>query len=96
MNSPRDIIDVYKEIEHLPRDIIDVYKEIDKHIPHEYEELKKELKDFIQNLWNKAPEVRKCGDTYVEFAEILKFYITDYNENWVIIIKDIFNGKIAV
>ena len=24
-----------------PRDIINVYKEIDKHIPHEYQELKK-------------------------------------------------------
>jgi hypothetical protein len=79
-----------------PRDIINVYKEIDKHIPPEYQELKKELTDFISNLWNKAPEVRKCGNTYIEFAEILQLHITDYNQKWAIIIKDIFNGKNVV
>jgi hypothetical protein len=76
-----------------PRDIIDVYEEIDKHIPNEYQELKKKLKDFIINLWNKAPEVRKCSYTYIEFAKILHLHISDYNEKWVIIVKNIFNGK---
>jgi hypothetical protein len=76
-----------------PRDIIDVYKEIDKYIPNEYEELKKDLKEFIMNLWNKAPEVRKCSYTYIEFAKILNSHISEYNQQWVTIIKDIFNGK---
>ena len=78
------------------RDIIDVYKKINENIPNEYTELKEALREYIANLWNKAPEIRRSAEIYISFANILHLYITNNEEKWVDVIKDIFQGKIPV
>lgn len=79
-----------------PRDIIDVYKKIDAVIPEEHKRLKDELEIYVQTLYYKAPEVRKSGDLYIEFAKILENYVLNYTtmeEPWIFQMKKIFNGE---
>lgn len=81
------------------RDIYDVYEIIDSYIPYEYNELKKDLKDYIDSIWNQAPEVRRSSDTYIPFANILIKYIPNISdlqpndEKWKYNIKNIFEGN---
>ena len=79
-----------------PRDIIDVYKQIDAVIPEEHSRLKKYLEIYAESLYYKAPELRKSGELYIEFANILENYIlnnTNMEESWIFKIKKIFNGQ---
>ena len=81
------------------RDIYDVYEIINSYIPFEYNELKKDLKNYIDSIWNQAPEVRRSSETYIPFANILIKYIPNISclepndDKWKFNIKDIFEGK---
>ena len=82
-----------------PRDIIDVYAQIDAAIPDEYVELKRDLKTFIDSIWNLAPEVRRGPSVYLPFADIVVEHIPtiralDKTEPvWKYNVRDIFAGK---
>ena len=78
----------------VSRDINDVYKKMIPHIPNTHI-LHIELLKYIKSLWNKAPEALRCGDVYVEFAEILMTHITqdEVNDPWVKTIQAVFRGE---
>lgn len=78
----------------VSRDINDVYNKMIHHIPNTHI-LHIELLKYIKSLWNKAPEVLRCGDVYVEFAEILMTHITpdEMNDPWVKTIQAVFRGE---
>jgi hypothetical protein len=78
------------------RNIIDVYLEINDIIPNEFNELKDELKIYIDSLWNKAPEVLISSSTYIPFGNILNKHISkieNNNQQWIYEISNIFEGK---
>ena len=83
----------------IPRDIIDVYAQIDAAIPDEYVELKRDLKTFIDSIWNLAPEVRRGPSVYLPFADIVVEHIPTIRalDNaepvWKYNVRDIFTGK---
>lgn len=81
------------------RDIVDVYNQIIKIIPNDEVELKSLLKEFIDSLWNKAPEVRRGPETFVPFGNILINNIPNILElthdepRWKFDVRDIFEGN---
>jgi len=81
-----------------PRDIIDVYNRIKEVIPEEHNVLKKKLELYYRkDLFYKAPECRKSGDLYIEFAHILQNYVSNYTnmeEPWIFEMQKIFKGEI--
>ena len=81
-----------------PRDIIDVYNKIILVIPEQHNQLKKDLKSYYQiDLCYKAPELRKSGDVYIVFANILENYVlnhTNMEESWIFEMQKIFRGEI--
>jgi hypothetical protein len=82
-----------------PRDINAVYAQIEAAIPDEYVELKRDLKTFIDSIWNLAPEVCRGPSVYLPFADILVEHIPtiralDKAEPvWKYNVRDIFAGK---
>jgi hypothetical protein len=83
------------------RDIVDVYNKIIKIIPDDKIELKSLLKEFIDSIWNKAPEVRRGPETFVPFGNILINYIPNILElthdepRWKFDVRDIFEGNLT-
>jgi hypothetical protein len=81
-----------------PRDIIDVYNKIMIVIPEQHNKLKKDLQSYYQfDLCYKAPELRKSGDVYIEFANILENYVsnhTNMKESWIFEMQKIFRDEI--
>lgn len=61
----------------MSRYIDDVHKKIYDAIPSSEIEFRNELKEYIESIWNKAPEVRKSSETYIPYYLILKKYIPD-------------------
>ena len=80
------------------RDIIDVYNKIILIIPEEHKQLKKDLQLYYQvDLCYKAQELRKSGDVYIVFANILENYVlnhTNMEESWIFEMQKIFRGEI--
>ena len=82
-----------------PRDIINVYNKIIYIIPNNYTEFKEELKNYIDSLWNKAPEVRSSSETYIPFRYILIKHISNITDleddepSWIFDVKNIFEGN---
>jgi hypothetical protein len=76
------------------RDIEDVHKKIIAIIPDENKDLKNELNEFIDSIWNLAPELRKSGYTFLPYQNILLKHLDHDNLNnvWKPQIKHIFNG----
>jgi hypothetical protein len=81
------------------RDIIDVYEKINEVIPLKCNKFKKELKNYIDSLWNQAQEVRMSSHTFIPFANILIkhipniLHLSNEDERWKFNVRDIFNGK---
>lgn len=81
------------------RDIVEVYNKIIKVIPDDQVKLKSSLKEFIDLLWNQAPEIRKGPETFIPFSNILLNYIPNilelnHNEpRWKFDVRDIFEGN---
>jgi hypothetical protein len=87
-----------------PRDIESVYDKIIQIIPINKNTTKliEELKDFIDTLWNKAPEVRRSAETFIPFMNILIKNIPNIMElkndddKWKFDVRDIFAGNIIL
>lgn len=77
----------------MSRKIIDVHEQIIKEIPETEKDLLNDLNTFIDDQWNKAPEVLSGPEVYVPYRNILSHYVFDFNSEWKIKVKDIFNGK---
>lgn len=81
----------------MSRRIEDVYKQIIVKIPDSEQELKLKLKNFIDCIWNKAPEVRSGPEVYFPFAHILSQHIHPHESNftgWKKEVVDIFNNNV--
>jgi hypothetical protein len=79
----------------MGRLIEEVNKKIYRAIPVEQIKFRKELLNYMETLWNKAPEVRSGPDVYMQYASILAKWIDPHCENlkpWEKNIIDIFNG----
>lgn len=76
----------------IPRDIEDVHLKILSIIPEENNELKVELEKYIKSMWNKAPEVRKGSETFILYTNILCKHIPEFDTQWKIQVRDIFNN----
>ena len=80
------------------RDILDVHTQIYAVIPAENNEFRNELENYINSIWNLAPEIRKGPETFISYTRILYKYIpdphllNDNDQNWKIQVRDIFNG----
>lgn len=61
----------------MSRYIDDVHKKIYDAIPSSEIDFRNELKEYIESIWNKAPEVRKSSETYIPYYIILKKYISN-------------------
>ena len=81
------------------RDIIEVYNKIIDIIPDDQVEVKSLLNEFIDSLWNKAPEIRRGPETFVPFGNILINNIPNILElnhsepRWKFDVRDIFEGN---
>ena len=76
------------------RDIEDVHKKIIVYIPDEKLELKNSLNEYIDSIWNLAPEIRSSAGTFVPYINILTQYLDkdDINTDWNIKITNIINA----
>jgi len=83
----------------MGRFIEDVHKKILEQIPANQKEFREELQNYIDSLWNIAPEVRKSSHTYIPYFNIMfKFIpnITDLKDSdpeWWFECRDIFCDK---
>lgn len=77
-----------------PRDIEYVHNQIIFYIPDEKVELKNSLNNYIDSIWNLAPEIRKSAGGFVPYINILVKHLNenDANKDWNIKIKNIING----
>ena len=82
------------------RDIQDVYNKIIKIIPDDQIKIKSLLEEFINSIWNKAPEVRTGPETFVPFGNILINNIPNILElthdepRWKFDVRDIFDDNL--
>jgi hypothetical protein len=82
------------------RQLKDVHDKIIKVIPENEIELIKELKKFIDSLWNLPPEITSSGNVYNPYFNILFRHIPDYfdlkdedDENWKVKCRNIFADR---
>ena len=78
-----------------PRSISSVYQQILKVIPSEEIELRKELSEYIDGLWNIAPEAMCDSNVFIPFANILSKHIRSLEpgvDQWKFDVRDIFSG----
>lgn len=78
----------------MSRQITDVHEQIVKEIPASETELLNDLNNFINEQWNKAPEVLCGPEVYKPYTNILSKHVGDFNAGWKIKVRDIFNGTV--
>lgn len=71
------------------RKVTDVYKQILPIIPQDKNILRNELKEYIDSLWNIAPEELSSGYFWKPFIDILNSNIFEIKEDWEQNIKTI-------
>ena len=74
-----------------PRSVIPVIKEILLEIPDSETKLKKEIEDYMESLFNKAPEILFTSETWIPLQIILSKNINDFNTEWKMKTLKIFN-----
>ncbi len=83
----------------MGRFIEDVHKKILEQIPTNQTEFREELQNYIDSLWNIAPEVRRSSHTYIPYFNIMVKYIPNITElkdsdpEWWFECRDIFCDK---
>ena len=83
----------------MGRFIEDVHKKILEQIPTNQTEFREELQNYIDSLWNIAPEVRRSSHTYIPYFNIMSKYIPNITElkdsdpEWWFECRDIFCDK---
>lgn len=81
----------------MGRFIENVHQKIMEIIPENEKDFRKELSDYIESIWNKAPEVRQSSESFIPYYLILSKYIPNYTElnetdpDWWIKTRDIFS-----
>jgi hypothetical protein len=80
----------------MARNIINVHKQINDVIPYEFQYIKIDLQEYINNHWNKAPEVLCSSEVYIEYVNILREHISNIentHQEWIINVLNIFSDK---
>jgi hypothetical protein len=77
----------------MERSIEKVLDELLVVIPTTEMELIKDLKDFQDNLWNKAPEVRMSREGFLPVQNILCKHILLFDTKWKLDTLHIFNNS---
>ena len=86
----------------MGRLIENVYYSMKKVIPLTEKEFHAELREYIQSLWNIAPEVRQSASVYIPYSAILLKYIPDIDNltkehpQWMLDCRDIFADKLKL
>ena len=84
---------------YVPRLINDVHKKMIIKIPDSEKEFKSELEEYIESIWNIAPEIKTGPHTYIPYFNIIIKYIPNYHNltqddpKWMFDCRDIFSGK---
>ena len=76
-----------------PRDVAVVCEQILKMVPISEIKLRNELQEFHDNLWNKAPEIRRSSELWKPFGNILSLNIATIDEDWKQQILRLFNNQ---
>jgi hypothetical protein len=76
-----------------PRDVAVVCEQILNIIPNSEIELRNELREFHDSLWNKAPEIRRGSELWKPFGNILSSNIHVIDEDWKQQILKVFNNQ---
>jgi len=76
-----------------PRKVNDVYNQILPLIPEDKITLRNELTEYVDSLWNIAPEELKTGYCWNPFLNILNSNIKEISEPWEIQIQSIIANK---
>jgi hypothetical protein len=82
-----------KETENKGRLVEDVLKIIMNIIPENEVELIKDLDSYDKSLFNKAPELRRSGECWIPFINILDLHIPNIVDEWHVKIRDILNNE---
>jgi len=75
-----------------PRDVVVIIYKILDAIPTNEEVLQNELKQYLETLWNQAPEIRRSKYCWAPLLDILQRHIPDIDEDWKHRVLHIFNG----
>ena len=76
----------------MERSVDKVLEKIIILVPEEEEKIKRALNDYLESLWNKAPEVRRGPECWVPLQQLLGSYITSFDEEWKQQVLKEFNG----
>jgi hypothetical protein len=76
----------------MERSVDKVLEKIIRLVPEEEEKIKKVLNDYLESLWNKAPEVRRGPECWVPLQKLLTSYIPSFDKEWKQQILKEFNG----
>lgn len=74
------------------RDIIIVIDRLLTIIPSTENVLVKELVDYKESLWNQAPELHYCKETWAPAGKILQRNITNFDSEWKKTVNKIYNN----
>ena len=76
------------------RDVYDICEMVMEIIPDTEIVLLQELRKFSNSLWNKAPELRKGSELWIQFGIILQQYIGEsFDKDWKMRVINIYNDK---
>ena len=71
------------------RYVDDVIIKVLQFIPESEINIRNALINYKLSLFNKSPEALKTSDCWLPFINIMNSFITDFDENWKIIIRNI-------
>ena len=76
----------------MERSVDKVLKKIIELVPEEEEKIKTALNEYLDSLWNKAPEVRRSFECWYPLQKILSSQISTFDKEWKQQILKEFNG----
>jgi hypothetical protein len=91
MNIPSIIEKNYIEIS--SRSVVDVANQILEIIPDKEYALKRDIRKYVESLYNKAPELLRGSIGWIPFTQILNKHVAVFDEDWKIQIRDIVNNS---
>jgi len=76
-----------------PRSVANIIERIIPVIPDNEKNVREDIKKFYETLWNKAPEILKSKELWLELHYILVKNVTELETPWKKEIIDIYTGK---
>ena len=76
----------------MERSVDKVLEKIILLVPEEEEKIKRALSEYLESLWNKAPEVRRSAECWVPLQQLLGSHISSFDEEWKQQVLKEFNG----